>query len=130
MYSVLHSRKRIKAPTFLCNEKVKKEIEIEQKRIRRRESRRQISFSDDTKLTYNYFFVVISLGDDFTSKEIINLYRLRWQVEMGFKRYKSILKLGSMPTKTEISGEVWLNCKMLIALLIEKLMSNVNFPHR
>lgn len=119
--------KELKPLRFCAVKKSKEEIKIEQKRIRRRESRKQISFSDDTKFTHNYFFVVTSLGDDFTSDEIINLYRLRWQVEMVFKRYKSILKLGAMPTKTELSGEVWLNCKMLIALLIERLMSKVDF---
>ena len=46
---------------------------------------------------------------------------------MVFKRFKSIVKLGSMPTKTAASSEAWLNCKMLIVLLIEKLLSNSNF---
>ena len=72
--------------------------------------------------------MVTSLGKEFTSDEILRLYRLRWQVEMVFKRYKSILKLGSIPTKTDISSLVWLNCKMLIALLIEKILSEVDFP--
>ena len=89
---------------------------------------KQISLSDDTKFTHQYFFVVTSLGKEFTSDEILRLYRLRWQVEMVFKRYKSILKLGSIPTKTDISSLVWLNCKMLIALLIEKILSEVDFP--
>ena len=39
---------------------------------------------------------------------------------MVFKRFKSILKMESMPKKTSESCETWLNCKMLIALLIEK----------
>lgn len=86
-----------------------------------------LAFFDDTKFTHNYFFVVTSLGDEFTSKDIMDLYRSGWQVEMVFKRYKSILGTGSMPTRTEISSEVWLNCKMLMALLIEKIMSNVDF---
>ena len=32
-----------------------------------------------------------------------------------------------MPTKTAALSEVWLNCKMLIALLIENLMLSVDF---
>ena len=91
-------------------------------------AKKQISLSDDTKFTHQYFFVVTSIGQEFTSDEILRLYRLRWQVEMVFKRYKSILKLGSIPTKTDISSLVWLNCKMLIALLIEKILSEVDFP--
>ena len=121
------SGKELKPLRFCAVKKTKEEIIAEQKRLRRKESRKQTTFFDDTKFTHNYFFVVTSLGDEFTSKDIMDLYRSRWQVEMVFKRYKSILGTGSMPTRTEISSEVWLNCKMLMALLIEKIMSNVDF---
>ena len=72
--------------------------------------------------------VATSLPETFTAEEILNLYRLRWQVEMVFKRYKSILGLGSIPTKTKESTEAWLNGKMLVALLVEKFLSDVDFP--
>ena len=120
-------KNKLKPIRFCAVRKTKEEIEIEKKRILRRESKKQISLSDDTKFTHQYFFVVTSIGQEFTSDEILRLYRLRWQVEMVFKRYKSILGLGSIPTKTDISGLVWLNCKMLIALLIEKILSEVDF---
>lgn len=121
-------KNKLKPIRFCAVRKSREEIEIEKKRILQKESKKQISLSDDTKFTHQYFFVVTSLGKEFTSDEILRLYRLRWQVEMVFKRYKSILKLGSIPTKTDISSLVWLNCKMLIALLIEKILSEVDFP--
>ena len=121
-------KEELKPIRFCAVKKTEEEIETEKKRIARQESKKQKSLSDDTKFTHKYFFVITSLGDDFTSDEILNLYKLRWQVEMVFKRYKSILKLGSIPTKTDIAGQVWLNCKMLIALLIEKILSSVDFP--
>lgn len=46
---------------------------------------------------------------------------------MAFKRFKSIVKLGSMSTKNAASSEAWLNCQMIIVLLIEKLLSNSDF---
>jgi len=70
---------------------------------------------------------VTSLKEEFSSEQILNLYRLRWQVELVFKRYKSILHLGSMPVKTKASCEAWLHCKMLLALLIEKMLSEGDF---
>ena len=121
-------KNKLKPIRFCAVRKSREEIEIEKKHILQKESKKQISLSDDTKFTHQYFFVVTSLGKEFTSDEILRLYRLRWQVEMVFKRYKSILKLGSIPTKTDISSLVWLNCKMLIALLIEKILSEVDFP--
>ena len=115
-------------PIRLCAiQKTAEEKEYEQKIIRRTEVRKQRKLSEETKFTHNYFFVVSSLDNTFSSEQIIALYRLRWQVEMVFKRFKSILNMGSMPTKTAASCEVWLNCKMLIAILIEKLLLKVDF---
>lgn len=115
-------------PIRLCAvKKTEEEIIAEQKKLDRKESRKQLTISKDTRLSYNYFFVVTSLGTEFSSEEIMRIYRLRWQVEMVFKRFKSILNMGSMPTKTAASCETWLNCKMLIALLIEKMLSSVDF---
>ena len=112
---------------FCAARKTKEEMEFEQKNLRKKESKKQVKISEETKFSHNYFFVITSLDDSFSAEEILDLYRLHWQVEMVFKRLKSILNLESMPTKTAASSEVWLNCKMLIALLIEKLMLSIDF---
>lgn len=116
-------------PIRICavrkNEEALKRTE---KKLHRKESRKQTTYSDDTKFVNQFFFVATSLDEKFTTEQILGLYKLRWQVEMVFKRFKSIVKLGSMPTKTAASSEAWLNCKMLIVLLIEKLLSNSDFP--
>ena len=115
-------------PIRLCVvRKSDEEISAEQEKIRRTECRKQLEISDDTKFSHQYFFVVTSLDETFSSQEIMELYRLRWQVEMVFKRFKSIIGMGSMPTKTAASSETWLNCKMLIALLIEKMLLTLDF---
>lgn len=115
-------------PLRLCAvQKSESEKEFEQERLRKKESKKQTKISEDTKASHNYFFVITSLGEEFSCDDILAIYRLRWQVEMVFKRLKSILNLGSMPTKTAAASETWLNCKMLIALLIEKLLSLVDF---
>ena len=48
-------------------------------------------------------------------------------MELVFKRYKSLIGLGNIPTKTKESGEVWLNGKMFLALLIEKYLGDIDF---
>ena len=57
----------------------------------------------------------------------LEFYRLRREVEVVFKRYKSLLGLGNIPTKTKESREVWLNGKMFLALLIEKYLGDIDF---
>ena len=123
----LNSKKELKPLRICVVQKTDDEKKFEQEKIRQKESKKQIKLSEDTKFTHNYFFVVTSLYETFSAEQILALYRLRWQVEMVFKRFKSVLNMGSMPTKTEASGEAWLNCKMLIAMLIEKLLSKVDF---
>ncbi len=122
-----NSDKELKPLRFCAVKKTAEEQAFEQKQLQRKESRKQLKISEETKFTHKYFFVVTSLDETFSAEDILALYRLRWQVEMVFKRFKSILDLGSMPTKTAESSEMWLNCKMLIALLIEKLLLSIDF---
>lgn len=115
-------------PLRICA--VKKSLQAQkktEKKLFQKQSRKQKTYSEDTHFVSKYFFVITSLDDSFSAEQILELYRLRWQVEMLFKRYKTILQMGNMPTKNHNSGEAWLNCKMLIALIIEKLMSTGDF---
>lgn len=98
------------------------------KKLKKKEGKKQIKISDDTKFSHRYTFVATSLPKTFTAEDILAIYRLRWQVEMVFKRYKSILGAGSVPVKTKEAAEAWINGKMMLALLIEKLISSADFP--
>jgi hypothetical protein len=115
-------------PLRLCAvKKTAEQQEYERKRDQRFESKKQYKLSKETKYTHNYFFVVTSLGEEFSCEEIMSLYRLRWQVEIAFKRLKSLLEFGALPTRTGDSCETWLNAKMLFAVLIEKIDDMVFF---
>ena len=107
--------------------KTREEIAKEEQRLHRKESKKQRKFSADTKLSHHYMVAVTSLPDSFSPEQILSIYRLRWQVEMVFKRYKSLLDFGSIPVRKPESCQAWLQGKMLIALLIEKFLGNVDF---
>ena len=51
----------------------------------------------------------------------LECYRLRWQIELTFKRLKSIVQLGHVPKLDDGSSRAWLYGKLLVALLTEKL---------
>lgn len=53
--------------------------------------------------------------------EVLNLYRFRWQIELLFKRLKSILGFKKLPAKTEPLAKAWLLARLLAAVLIERL---------
>ena len=53
---------------------------------------------------------------------MLDLYRLRWQAELAFKRLKSLLNVGHLPKYDPRSSRAWLQAKLLTALLIERLL--------
>jgi hypothetical protein len=55
------------------------------------------------------------------TEEILEAYRLRWQVELTFKRLKSIAQIGHVPKHDDQSSRAWLYGKLFVALLSQKL---------
>lgn len=53
--------------------------------------------------------------------QVLASYRQRWQLELVFKRVKSIMGLGQLPKRSDASSRAWLHGKLLVAMLIEKL---------
>jgi hypothetical protein len=49
------------------------------------------------------------------------IYRIRWQVELAFKRLKSLLGMGRLHNKNPESAKAWLYGKLLTACLVEAL---------
>jgi len=55
----------------------------------------------------------------FPPERLCELYRVRWQVELAFKRLKSILRLDRLPAKDPGLAKAWIAAHLLLALLIE-----------
>lgn len=118
-----------KVPIRICAKKKDPEAIIRtQKKLKRKESKKQFIISDETKVFNEYIVVVTNLNDTIQVEEILEAYRLRWQVEIYFKRLKSILDFGELPKRRLDSVIAWLNGKLMIALLIEILLSKTAFP--
>jgi len=59
---------------------------------------------------------------EFSDSEVLEWYRIRWQIELVFKRLKTLAKLGQLPKHNAASSRAWLYGKLLIALLGQKLI--------
>src|SRR5215213_7389687 len=66
-----------------------------------------------------YLMLVTSLPAAVPASEVLEAYRLRWQVELAFKRLKTLLGLGRLPAKGEALARSWLLAHLILALLIE-----------
>ncbi len=56
-----------------------------------------------------------------TTRRVLECYRLRWQIELTFKRLKSVVQLGHVPKQDDQSSRAWLYGKLFVALLSQKL---------
>jgi hypothetical protein len=59
---------------------------------------------------------------DFPAAQVLEWYRLRWQVELVFKRLKQLAGLGHLPKSQDDSSRAWLYGKLFVALLTQKLI--------
>ena len=64
--------------------------------------------------------LLTSLGADrATPDEVAQLYRMRWQVELAFKRLKSLGRFGDLQASDPRLARSWLLAHLIAAVLIE-----------
>ncbi|MCF8242220.1 MAG: IS4 family transposase [Melioribacteraceae bacterium] len=89
--------------------------------------RNQTSINQETLELHSYIILITSLPNTITKYQIAELYRIRWQIEIAFKRLKSIMGLGHLPKTDEDSCRAWLHGKMFVALLAQSIVDEANF---
>ena len=78
--------------------------------------------SKETLEAADWIILVTSLArDEFSTKDVLALYRLRWRIELGFKRLKSLIGLKTPPGTDPRSAKPYLLAHLLIILLLEPL---------
>lgn len=91
----------------------------------RANKKKQKPINPDIVELHGYIILLTSRTDEAVSDEdLLNLYRLRWQIELAFKRLKSIMGLGHLPKYDPQSCRAWLYGKLLTALLVEVLVEH------
>ena len=94
------------------------------RRLARREAQRGgHTVSAGTLAAADWVILVTSLKvDAFSADDILALYRLRWRIEVAFKRLKSIVGLKGPPGKDERSAKPFILAHLLAILLLEPLV--------
>ena len=96
-------------------------IKQAQRRLRRRESKKQKTLKPET-FEFARYVMVFTTFEQGSAAQVLQWYRMRWQIELVFKRLKSLLRLGHLPKYDARSSRAWLYGKLLIALLTQKLI--------
>jgi hypothetical protein len=94
------------------------------RRAARRSSRKAgHTISEGTLIAADWLILVTSLpAEAFSTDDILALYRLRWRIELAFKRLKSLIGLKAPPGTDERSAKPYLLAHLLVILLLEPLI--------
>lgn len=93
------------------------------KKLLRRESRKGEKLRPETLESCAYVFVLTTVpAERISAESLLEIYRGRWQVELAFKRLKSILELSHLPKQDPQGSRAWLHGKLLVAFLVEALV--------
>jgi len=96
------------------------------RKARRSAQRGGHQLSRQTLEAADWVILVTSLkSKDFATDDILALYRLRWRIELAFKRLKSLIGLKGPPGTDERSARPHILAHLLAILLLEPLVDEL-----
>lgn len=103
--------------------KSRQATEKAQAHLRRRSQKDGAKLRPETLEAAAYTFVFTTVGpEDLDPAQVLEMYRGRWQIEIVFKRLKSILGLGHLRKTDPRAATSWIQGKLLVAFLVESLI--------
>jgi hypothetical protein len=95
-------------------------VERQHQRLRRKASKKGEKTDPRTIKAAGFMMLVTSLpADEASAETIIGLYRLRWQIELAFKRLKSLGGFDELRADDPKLVRSWLLAHLIAAVLIE-----------
>jgi hypothetical protein len=93
---------------------------------------KQRTIKPGTLIAAEWVILVTSLDPaDYATDKVLELYRLRWRIEIAFKRMKSLAGLRGPPGECPEVAKAWVLCHLIAVLLTEaQLAAFGDSPHR
>ncbi len=104
-----------------------KAVEESRRRMLRKISKKQEKPVQAETMELNEY-VVLATSLSYTNAQILELYRVRWQIEQVFYRLKSLFGYGNPPSKRDDTVQAWFYGKLLLAALCEIVLKKASFP--
>jgi hypothetical protein len=111
---------------LIIRRKDPEQAEAEQKRLLK-EARKRGRQPDPRSLeATKYILLLTSLPDTaFPPGDILALYRFRWQIELAFKRFKSLAGLDMLPAKKPELARAWIYARLIVAIIADQIAGQV-----
>jgi hypothetical protein len=102
------------------------QVEAEQKRLLK-DARKRGRQPDPRSLeAAKYILLLTSLpAATFPPADILAIYRFRWQIELAFKRFKSLAGLDMLPAKKPELARAWIYARLIVAIIAEQIAGQV-----
>lgn len=94
---------------------------VAQAAIQREATKQRRDVQPETLEAAGYVIILTTLLQP-DALAIMEFYRRRWQIELAFKRLKSLLQLGHLKKIDKDGAKAWLQGKLMVACLIETLI--------
>ena len=88
-------------------------------RLRREHSAKDIS----AEMLEGAHYMVLFTTSRLSAVDAIELYRLRWQIELQFKRWKSLCGYDRLPNYRPDTILAWIYLKVILGIILERLAS-------
>ncbi|MBF0104780.1 MAG: transposase, partial [Deltaproteobacteria bacterium] len=97
--------------------------ELAQKKVIKEARKDGHQAKPETLMAAGYIFVFTTMRREvMTTSSVLEMYRGRWQIELAFKRLKSIIGLGHLPKQDPAGARAWIHGKIFASFLIETLI--------
>ena len=107
---------------MIIRRKTPEATEAARETLRRAASRKQKGLDPRSLVAAEFIILATSLPvEGYPAEEVLAVYRLRWQIELAFKRLKSLLRMDRVPTRTDRASRSWLLTHLIMALLCDDL---------
>src|SRR6266446_3843183 len=111
---------------LVIRRKEPEQAEAEQKRLLKDAKKRGKQPDPRSLEAAKYMLLLTSLpAATFPPADILALYRFRWQIELAFKRFKSLAGLDMLPAKKPELARAWIYARLIVAIIAEQIAGQV-----
>jgi hypothetical protein len=107
---------------FIAQRLPKEKAEEARRRLRKKAGPAHVSKENLEAAGYVTLFTTVP-RDRMTAERCLEAYRLRWQIELQFKRWKSLCGFDRLPNYRDDTIVAWLYAKLLLGILLDRMGS-------
>lgn len=111
---------------LVIRRKTPEQAEADRKRLIKDAKKRRKTPDPRSLEAAAYIMLLTSLpATDFPASDILAVYRFRWQIEMAFKRFKTLAGLDQLPAKNPALARAWIYARLIVALIVDRIAGQV-----